>query len=454
MARIRQRNFQIVAAAAALLLFSLGGGARALAAGIPGLVADQPGASLVLPYFEVDLSNNTPAADTTVLSITNTSATAMLTHWVIWTDLSVPALEFNVYLTGYDLFRLNLQQLLLTGNMPQTASAGQDPFDTISPKGPLSQDINFASCNGFLPYPALGAVQLGGLRAALTGNASVNYGGQCGGVNHGDNIARGYITIDTVNSCTTSFPGDVGYFAPGGTGAVTNQNVLVGDSFYLNPSKNHAVSLPLISLIADATDPATSTSGRYTFYGRYDAWTAVDNRQPTSTTFAPRYVNAGSPQGLNFINQGTTEVVWRDSKVNQGPFTCGTTPPWYPLTLPEGVVVFDEQEQVQTPAVCLERPCPVGSPELPFPAETQKTVVGGPQLATSFSQGWLYLDLNTTVAAAGSNPPVDPAAAQAWVLSLYDQGVGGGGNNPNATWEMGEKASALDSAENANHFVP
>jgi hypothetical protein len=436
-----------------LLLFSMGGGASAQTPIFPGVVADQPGASLVLPYFEVDLSNNTPAADTTVLSITNTSATAILTHWVIWTDLSVPALEFNVYLTGYDLFRLNLQQLLLTGILPQTASAGQDPSDTISPKGPFSQDINFASCNGILPYPALGSAQLGGLQAALTGRASVNYGGQCGGVNHNDNIARGYITIDAVNNCTSRFPGDAGYFAAGGTGDVTNQNVLVGDSFYLNPSKNHAVALPLVSLIADATNPATSTAGTYTFYGRYDAWTAVDNRQPTSTTFAPRYVNAGSPQGFNFINQGTTEVVWRDSKVNQGPFTCGTTPPWYPLTL-EGMVVFDEQEHPQIPAVCLERPCPVNTPELPFPAETQKTLVGGPQLATSFSEGWIYLDLNTTVTAAGSNPPVDPAAAQAWVISLYDQGVGGGGNNPSSTWEMGEKASALDSAENANHFVP
>jgi hypothetical protein len=71
--------------------------------GLSGVVADQPGASLLLPYFEVDLSNSTPAADTTVVSITNTSATAIISHWVIWTDLGVPALEFNVYLTGYDL---------------------------------------------------------------------------------------------------------------------------------------------------------------------------------------------------------------------------------------------------------------------------------------------------------------------------------------------------------------
>jgi len=45
----------------------------------------------------------------------------------------------------------------------------------------------------------------------------------------GDNIARGYITVDTVNSCTLLFPGDTGYFATGGTGIATNQNVLWGD---------------------------------------------------------------------------------------------------------------------------------------------------------------------------------------------------------------------------------
>src|SRR5580704_4246424 len=183
---------------ALLITFSVAFGGRAVA-GVES-VSDQPAATLLLPYFEVDLKK--PRAATTLISINNTSATAILAHVVIWSDLSVPSLEFNVYLTGYDVYTLNLQDLLTKGVMPQTASAGQDPNDTISPKGILSQDINFASCNGQLPYGPLPALQLAGLQAALTGKPSVNFANLCGSLDHGDEIARGYITVDTVNNCT------------------------------------------------------------------------------------------------------------------------------------------------------------------------------------------------------------------------------------------------------------
>jgi hypothetical protein len=451
MGRTTKIKIPLLAAAALLLTLATGGVSRAQNSPLPGVVANQPGATLVLPYFEVDLNNHTPQGDTTTIQIFNTSQTAILSHLEIYSDLGVPAFGFDVYLTGYGVYRLNLQQLLVSGNLPQkTASAGQDPMDTISPQGPDSQDINFASCNGILPITStLSPSVLLGLQNALTGQPSGNFGNMCLGQNIGDGIARGYITVDTTDACTTLNPSDADYF----DGIVTDQNVLAGDVFYVNPSKNHAVALPLISLIADANNPATSSNGRYTFYGKFDNWSAIDNREPTSTTFAPRYINAGSPQGLNFINQGTTEIVWRDSKVAQGPFLCSTTPSWYPLLL-EGMIVFDEQEHPQVPPVCLERPCPVIATEIPYPAVTQKTVVGGPELATSFNEGWIYLDLNQSNTAAGMNPSFDPAAAQAWVISLYDQGIGGGGNNPNAIWEMGEKAPLLDSAENANHFVP
>lgn len=451
MGRTKQWKIPMMTAAAALLLMlSMGGWAAAQSppAGIQGVVADQPAASLLLPYFEVDLNNTTPAADTTVVSVTNTSATAVLLHWVIWTDLGVPALEFNTYLTGYDIFRLNLQQLLQTGNMPQTASAGQDPTDTISPKGAFSQDINFASCNGQIPYAALPAAQVTGIQEALTGLASVNYANgtnRCGGTIHGDGIARGYITIDTVNNCTVRFPGETGYFAPGGTGDVTNQNVVTGDVFYLNPSQNHAFSVPLVSLIANASDPALSTSGDYTFYGTYDGFDADDNRQPTSTNFINRFVKAGSPQGLNYVNKGSQAIVWRDSKISgvTSPlgFPCGTPPSWYPLSQ-EAVVAFDEQENVQAPSVTN-----------PFPAQAQKVAIGTSPVPITYAEGLLWLDLNTTVTGE-SMTLTDQAAAQAWVYPVFDQGVGGGGNNPSSIWEMGEDSILLDSAEQANHTTP
>ena len=126
-----------------------------------------PAATLLLPYFEVDLNN--PNGVTTLFSINNGSAQAVLTQVVIWSDLAVPVLGFHLYLTGYDTQAINLRDIVLNGNLPQTASAGQDPNDTISPKGPFSQDIDYSSCQGMLPPPNLPSSFTAHLQAALTG---------------------------------------------------------------------------------------------------------------------------------------------------------------------------------------------------------------------------------------------------------------------------------------------
>ena len=177
------------------------------------------------------------------------------------------------------------------------------------------------------------------LELSLTGQASPILGGRCAGRALGDNIARGYVTVDTVNNCTLRFPGDPGYFGPGGTGDATDQNVLWGDYFYINDGANFADGNTLVHIEASATNPETSTPGQYTFYGRYDGWTAVDNREPLATNFAARFVTGGLFDG------GTSLFVWRDSKVNQTPFTCpvvaGSRPAWYPLGQ-EAIVIFDE----------------------------------------------------------------------------------------------------------------
>src|ERR1700688_3703073 len=86
-----------------------------------------PAATLLLPYFEVDLNN--PNGLTTLFSVNNASATAVLVHVVIWSDLSVPVLDFNVYLTGSHVQTINLRDVIVNGALPQTASACQDPTD-------------------------------------------------------------------------------------------------------------------------------------------------------------------------------------------------------------------------------------------------------------------------------------------------------------------------------------
>lgn len=395
-------------------------------------VADTPAATLLLPYFEVNLPKKQGAKAkglTTLFSVNNASATAVLAHATVWSDLAVPVLQFNIYLTGYDLQTIDLRDVI-AGHLPQTATAGGDPTDVISPKGNFSQDINFASCNSLmntpeenLPPPDLSTQAVADLRAALTGKSSTALGG-CAGLDHGDLIARGFVTLDTVNNCTQRLPTDAAYF----TNDITFQNVLWGDYYLVDPSKKVGFGDTLVSVVASTTDPQTTTSGQYTFYGRLTAWDASDRRQPLSTTFAARYINNGK-----LFPGGTSLLVWRDPKVLQAAFTCGTSPAWYPLAQ-EGIAAFDEQETAENPV----------APNA-FPAAAQRVVVDGAALPVSFDSGWLFLNLNTTVAAAGSNPSEDAAAAQAWVSVLHTN---------KGRFTVGNRAVQLDSATSASHFTP
>jgi hypothetical protein len=394
-------------------------------------ITDTPAATLLLPYFEVSLPAKPgakPKGITTFFEINNASATAILAHVTIWTDLAVPVLQFNSYLTGYDVLTINLLDVL-NGHLPQTASAGQDPLDAITPKGQFSQDINFQSCLNILPPADLAPATVTDLRNALTGKSSVALGG-CGGLDHGDLIARGFVTVDTVNNCTARFPSDAGYFGPGGSGDATNQNTMWGDYYFIDAKKKVGVGDALVHIVASATDPETSVAGQYTFYGRLVGWSAADNRQPLSTTFGARYIN--SPKGGLFPG-GTSAIVWRDPKVVQAAFPCGGSPPWYPLAQ-EGIVAFDEQEQPEIPAVANA-----------FPAATQRVKINGPTLPVTFPSGWLYLNLNDSPTGSGSNPTENPTGAQAWVSVLH-------ANTGKLT--VGTRAVQLDSATAGTHFTP
>ncbi len=415
-------------------LLALGGQAFAVICTID----DVPAATLLLPYFEVNL-DDTANGINTLFSINNASATAVLAHVVVWSDLSVPVLDFNIYLTGYDVQTISLRDIIASGILPRTASAGQDLSDTISPQGAFSQDVNYASCNGFLPPPDLPANFLSGhLQPALTGKASTFIlGGLCAGQNLGDNIARGYVTVDAVNACNLLFPGDPGYFP----GVATDQNVLWGDYFYVNTGQNFAQGETLVHIEASPTNPETSVTGQYTFYGRYDGWTAVDNREPLATDFAGRFVNGGAFDG------GTSWICWRDSKTNQTAFTCpatqGIRPTWYPLGQ-EAAVIFDEIENPEVPQTFPFSPQPPNTTNLLCPAEAQRTVIGGASFPVTPNFGWIYANLNTTIS-GNPNPPEDPAAAQAWVTVVMDA---------QGRFSVGFDAIQLDSACAANHFAP
>src|SRR5688572_6616272 len=103
--------------------------ASAPAAAVIGAMDVVPSATLLLPYFEVSLDAN---GVTTLLAVNNAADTAALTHFTVWSDQGVVVLDFQCYLTGYDVVTINLRDVLVDGKLCRTAPNGQDPFDDIS----------------------------------------------------------------------------------------------------------------------------------------------------------------------------------------------------------------------------------------------------------------------------------------------------------------------------------
>ncbi len=458
------RKIVLCLAMAGLLVGSLPGAAEICT------IDDVPAATLLLPYFEVDLTNTTTGVNT-LFSINNASASAAVAHVTLWTDQSIPTLDFDIYLTGYDVQTISVRDLF-NGNLPRTADAGSDPGDTISHKGSLSQDINFPGSSGpcvaAYTNPVLDNFRITNLRAAHTGLNAPAYGG-CLGAAYGDNIARGYITVDSVTQCNLFFPSSATYFSGG---IADNRNILWGDYFYVNDAQNFAQGETLVHIESctggtgpivfsgyvgnggrDAAGGAWCpfTPGEYTFYGRYASVAGQDQREPLSTTFATRFINGGTFTG------GTDLIVWRDSKtiptgVN-GPYTCGnpTRPSWFPLNQTD-VVAFDEMENPQD--LCFTGDVvspPLGGAQTCFPLEAQRVSLSGGNVIGSdptptAAFGWMYLNLNTNVSGV-VYPVADPNIAQAWVTTVMDA---------DGRFSVGYDAIQLDSACQPSNvaFIP
>lgn len=387
---------------AVLMLAAVAGPADA---GIdPRRVTNQPGATLLVPYFEVGLKDGpntlirygiTGATDPDAAG-SNNGPSAGVARTTLWSNLGIPVFAYDTYLTGFDMQTVNLRSLL-SGQLPLTADDGADPGDTsaqpdgISNQGNFSQDINFVgpadSVCGTTPPTRIPPDQLAHIRAALTGARSP-LTGNCYCIGPGGNIARGYITIDTMTRCMTTLPTDPDYF-----NNVDHRNLLWGDYKISGGAK---YSGTMVHMRSRTDDPLTSGLGKYTFYGRLSGFNTTDHRQPLATKFAADIRNTGGK-----VPTKTTLFVWRDPKdvPNASGFPCGFPPAWVPLDQ-DDVVMFDEQEvafNVVSNA---------------FPLATQRVLVDGPTLPIPFTSGWMYLDLNHQKIAG---PTTDPAAAQAWV---------------------------------------
>jgi hypothetical protein len=356
-------------------------------------LGNQPAATLLVPYFEVDLAN--PTGRTTLVSVNNAAPRPTLARMVLWTDWGVPTLAFDIYLTGYDVQTLNLRDVF-NGNLPLTGPS-------LSPSGPLSQaGPGFPGCSGSAAAtrPMNPAEIQSSLRAAHTGQPIPNSRpAQCAAsARPKSSLVVGYVTVDVVNRCTgtsvmstANTPADPAYFAKGGSGVASDVNVLWGDVFFQDPQLNQAMSQPAITVVADAQ---FFNPGDYTFYGRYDNFDSRDDRMPLSSMYYVRFVNGGP----SFGGGGTDLLVWRDNRSPEASaLPCGSVPSWA-APGEEQLLIFDEQEN----ATALSNPSA-------FPFATQRVKVGGRTIPTQPSSGWLMLDLWHA----------DGTHAQGWVGSLF-----------------------------------
>jgi len=389
-----------------------------------------PAATLLLPYFEVDLANGNGV--TTLFSVNNASAAPQLAHVTLWTDMSRPTLDFTIYLTGYDVQTFNLGPLFRTGNLP-LLTGPKPPIDGVDnlagdfsiDEGPAVDAGESSACTFPLPTQ-LPANFLDFIQKVHTGQpipagflnagkcAATVGGGTAGGgiVGTQDNIARGYLTVDVVSNCTQFVITQANYFDTAlKTGP--DANVLWGDFFLVNPGQDFAQGEALVHIETYAVPVAPGPV--YTFYGRYTpvtAYNGADNREPLATTFGARYIAGGVFTG------GTDLLCWRDNgtAASAAPFTCGGgSGDGQPLSQNQ-VVIFDEEENPVTVPGSPFSPPQQQAGLLICPWEATRTHVDGPRLQTPFDFGWLYLNLNTNV--TGDFKVNTRGIHQAWVGTI------------------------------------
>jgi hypothetical protein len=395
--RQRQRTFARFAAATAGSIAITGWlAAPPDARGEIGILDNVPAATLLVPWFEVELDGG---GQTTLLSINNASDDIVLAHVTLWTEWWVPVLGFDIYLTGYDVQTMNLYDVIVLGDLPNTG-----PSNVLSQIGDFSSGPHNTfggTCSaafGSAPnYGLLSGLSLQIIQQSLSGQPRSS-DGLCTALPGNENVARGYLTVDVVRRCANEHPNAVNYFVDGGGGTATNQNVLWGDYFLANPPEDFAQGFTMVHIEADGfslgvDDVSCDTVDRYptTFYCTLRnplTEPGEDNREGLPSAYLTRYLRGGGFTG------GTDLLVWRD-KLGTGVGTarnCATTPT--PLGQNQ-IVVFDEQENplVEGGGPVID---PLPQPD-PFPWGTNRAAVGT-DLTIDSNFGWLFLNLNASVA--------------------------------------------------------
>jgi hypothetical protein len=359
-----------------------------------------PAATLLLPYFEVDLEKT--GEQTTLFTITNVSRYSQIAHVTLWTDWSFPVLTFNIFLVGYDVQSINLKDILVNGIV--ASAVGTGPTTVKSPLGGLTSPANGGpgytnpnfkaaiECDvlpGVLPQTLVAAV-----RTALT-TGDYNPGASaCPNKTGGFHAnAIGYATIDVVGSCTTRLASDPLYY----TTDLLFDNVLIGDYQQIGPKPagTSAASFdaggnPMVHIRAipegGAAGSNVATELPYTFYDRYTPATnrIQDRRQPLPSTFAARFIQGGTAAFA------TNYTIWREGF---GKGACGASLALNGSLPTAEIVRFDETDNPNVTAPCVTL-CPI-QPNTTLPATSSSSTASEtyPSISTNDVGGWMYLNL-------------------------------------------------------------
>jgi len=364
-----------------------------------------PAATLLLPFFEV---SPTAGGENTTFTVTNVSQLPQIAHVTIWTDYSFPVLDFNIFLTGYDVQSISLYDIIYRGQIAPPGTTSDSDTGRRSADNDANTLLDISNCDvlAVVVPPELAADLVSALTLGRTLGCGSN---RIGGVHTN---AIGYVTIDVAESCSTALPTDAGYF----TTEVLFDNVLIGDYAQIDASNNFAQGNPMVHIRAipeggAPTSPAIINFDR-TFYSRYQAGGVADRRQPLPSTFAARWISGSS------ADFQTSLKIWREGRTTGGAGCAVTVNSVIPVV---ELVRFDESENPTTftpgriisplPTVPLSRP------------ETSRTPVTDPFFppnSTSDVGGWMYLNLDDT---ANANA-FGTLATQNWVIvSMRAQGI-------------------------------
>lgn len=354
-----------------------------------------PAATLLLPYFEVDLDDI--FGETTIFTVTNVTNLPQIAKVTLWTDYAFPVVSFNIYLTGYDVQSISLRDVIQRGLVAPESGTGT----SVSSRGPLSRASNInidvrdcISLPGQLPNETIERMQ-----DAFT----LGHVGTCSHAGGTHDNAIGYATIDVVGLCSNSIPTDSAYFQ----NDIRYDNVLTGDYQQINITQNfaqggtlvHIRAVPEGGTPATRTDnPALATHLPRTFYTRFTKNGISDARQPLPSTFMGRWI-AGGPTAFQ-----TSFKIWRELSATNGT-ACGLSAP--DMRFAE-TVKFDEAENAFAYA-----PPPIGTPIPPEIAASSRIDSADtfifPAVTNAAVAGWTYVNLDNVV--------VDGTAEQAWLIS-------------------------------------